>query len=143
MGVDFAAEDFAAKLKTGLEFLIANEGPYVIHCNEGKDRAGFTAALLEAVCGASVGEIVEDYMHSYENYYHVEYHSDRWFSIANSNIIKTLCTITGTETQADLEKADLKAAAEAYLIGTVGLTAEQVAALQSALTTPVTAEKAA
>ncbi len=143
MGVDFAAEDFNAKLKTGLEFLIANEGPYVIHCNEGKDRAGFTAALLEAVCGASVGEIVEDYMRSYENYYHVEYHSDRWFSIANSNIIKTLCTITGTETQADLEKADLKAAAEAYLIGTVGLTAEQVAALQSALTTPVTAEKAA
>lgn len=43
MGVDFAAEDFNAKLKTGLEFLIANEGPYVIHCNEGKDRAGFTA----------------------------------------------------------------------------------------------------
>ena len=82
-------------------------------------------------------------MLSYENYYHVEHHSDRWFSIANSNIIKTLCTITGTETEADLEKADLKAAAEAYLIGTVGLTAEQVAALQSALTTPVTAEKAA
>ena len=41
------------------------------------------------MCGASVGEIVEDYMHSYENYYHVEYHSDRWFRIANSNIIKT------------------------------------------------------
>lgn len=49
MGVDFAAEEFNAKLKTGLVYLIDNEGPYLIHCNEGKDRAGFVAALLEAL----------------------------------------------------------------------------------------------
>ena len=71
MGVDFAAEEFNAKLKTGLVYLIDNEGPYLIHCNEGKDRAGFVAALLEALGGAEAEEIVEDYMLSYENYYHV------------------------------------------------------------------------
>ena len=134
MGVDFAAEDFNAKLKEGLIFLTENEGPYLIHCNEGKDRAGFTTALLEALCGADLGEIVEDYMLSFENYYHVEYHSDRWTRIAQSNIIKTLCSISGVDSEEALGGVDLQAAAEAYLTGTVGLSAETVAALRTALT---------
>ena len=140
MGVDFAAEDFNAKLKTGLEFLIANEGPYLIHCNEGKDRAGFTAALLEALCGATMEEIIDDYMLSYENYYHIEKDSDQWNKIAQSNIVKTLCTIAGVDSQEQLASADLAQAAQDYLTGTVGLTAEQVEALHAALTAEQTAE---
>ena len=64
-------------------------------------------------------------------------------AIANSNIIKTLCTLTGTETEEEMKQADLRQAAETYLMGTVGLTAEQVAAVRTAITTPVTAEAAA
>ncbi|MGE9970459.1 alpha/beta fold hydrolase [Candidatus Pseudoscillospira sp. SGI.172] len=135
MGVDFAAEDFNAKLKTGLEYMIAHEGPYLIHCNEGKDRAGFVSALLSALGGGSADQIVEDYMLSYENYYHVEHHSDRWYRIANSNIIKTLCTLTGTTTEAEMKKADLQKAAETYLTEKVGLSAEQVTALLETITT--------
>ena len=83
------------------------DSPYLIHCNEGKDRAGFVAALLEALGGAEAEEIVEDYMLSYENYYHVEHHSDRWYSIDNSNIIKTLCTLTGTDTEEEMKQAEM------------------------------------
>jgi len=50
-------------------FIIANDGPYLIHCTEGKDRAGFVSAVLEALMGADLQEIVADYMKSYENYY--------------------------------------------------------------------------
>lgn len=134
MGVDFAAEDFNAKLKEGLVYLSEHEGPYLVHCNEGKDRAGFVSALLEALCGAGLDEIVEDYMRSYENYYHVENHSDRWTRIAQSNIIKSLCAISGVDSEEALNKADLQKAAETYLTGTVGLTAEQVSAVRDALT---------
>lgn len=137
MGVDFTAEDFNAKLKTGLEYMIANEGPYLIHCTEGKDRAGFVNTLLAAAMGADLDEIVDDYMVSFENYYGVEYHSDRWTRIAQSNVIANLITIAGVEDEAALEKTDLKAAAEAYLTETVGLTAEQVTALQETLSAPV------
>ena len=133
MGVDFAAEDFAEKLKTGLEYMIANEGPYLIHCNEGKDRAGFVAMLLEALMGGELDEIVDDYMLSYENYYHVEHDSDRWNRIAQSNVIANLLKLTGAEDEAALGEADLAAAAETYLTGTVGLTAEQVNVLRDAL----------
>ena len=144
MGVDFAAEDFNAKLKTGLEYMIANEGPYLVHCNEGKDRAGFVSALLEALMGGTVDEIKADYMTSYENYYHVEKGSEQYEKIAESNIMNTLRTIAGLEEGADLAGVDLAAAAETYLTGTVGLSAEQVDALQAVLSgTAAGAEQAA
>ena len=137
MGVDFAAEDFNAKLKTGLEYMIANEGPYLVHCNEGKDRAGFVTALLEALMGGTVDEIKADYMTSYENYYHVEKDSEQYNKIAESNIMNTLRTIAGLEEGADLAGVDLRAAAETYLTGTVGLSAEQVDALRATLSAAV------
>ena len=133
MGVDFSAEDFAAKLKTGLEYMIANEGPYLVHCNEGKDRAGFVTMLLEALMGADLDEIVDDYMLTYENYYHVEHDSDRWNRIAQSNVIANLIKVTGVEDADALAEADLAAAAETYLVETVGLTAEQVTGLKDVL----------
>ena len=82
-------------------------------------------------------------MVTYYNYYGVEPGTDKYEAIANSNIIKTLCTLTGTETKEEMKQADLRQAAETYLMGTVGLTAEQVAAVRTAITTPVTAEAAA
>jgi len=133
MGVDFAAEDFAAKLKTGLEFMIAHEGPYFVHCNEGKDRCGFVTMVLEMLMGGKADEIVDDYMLSYENYYHVEHDSDRWNRIAGSNVIANMLKLTGAEDQAALAKADLVKAAETYLTETVGLTADQVTALKTVL----------
>lgn len=133
MGVDFAAEDFAAKLKTGLEYMIANEGPYLVHCTEGKDRAGFVTMVLECLMGADLTEMVEDYMLSFENYYHVEYRSDRWERIAQSNVVANLMKLTGAADEDALAGADFVAAAENYLTGTVGLTAEQVTALKDVL----------
>ena len=39
LGVDFAADEFKAGLAQGVRFIARNEGPYLVHCNEGKDRA--------------------------------------------------------------------------------------------------------
>ncbi|NCB64170.1 MAG: hypothetical protein EOM52_11325, partial [Clostridia bacterium] len=143
MGVDFKAADFNAKLKTGLEFMIAKEGPYLIHCNEGKDRAGFTAMLLEALAGGKLDEIKADYMLSYINYYHVEKDSTQYNKIAESNVLANLRMMAGLEAGADLSKVDLAKAAADYLVKTVGLTADQVTALKTALTAPAAEQKAA
>ncbi len=106
MGVDFTAADFTQKLKQGLEFMIANEGPYVVHCTEGKDRAGFVAGLLEALMGASAAEIKEDYMLSFVNYYHVQHGSEQYNRIAESNILESLRSIAGLKKGADLTGVD-------------------------------------
>lgn len=68
--------------------------PILIHCNEGKDRTGFVCAVLEALCGASILEITEDYMKSFENYFEVQKGSETCNLIA-SEIIVFLKRISG------------------------------------------------
>lgn len=135
MGVDYKSEDFQSKLKTGLEFMISHKGPYAFHCNEGKDRAGFTAILLEALMGASQEEIVADYMVSYENYYHVKKGSEQ-YKLISEVAVGMLRDLAGLEKDADLSKVDLRKAAEDYL-SAIGLTGEQIDALKTNLSTPV------
>ena len=135
MGVDYQAEDFQTKLKSGLEFMLDHPGPYAFHCTEGKDRAGFVAILLEALMGGTQDEIVADYMLSYENYYHVEKGSDQ-YELISQVAVGMLRDLAGLEEGADLSGVDLQQAAEDYLTG-IGLTAEQVSALQTLLSTPV------
>ena len=49
MPVDYTSDSFAETLAGGLARLSALEGPYLVHCTEGKDRAGFASALLECL----------------------------------------------------------------------------------------------
>jgi len=69
MGVDFTSRVFQEKLADGLTELVKHEGPYYIHCTEGKDRTGFVCYLLEALSGAEYDELEGDYMVTYQNYY--------------------------------------------------------------------------
>ena len=129
LGVDFKADDFKKGLAEGLRFFASNEGPYLVHCTEGKDRAGFTSALLSAFMGASFDEVVEDYMKSYENYYHVAKDSEQWIAVKNSNIVKQLELITGSTTP---EKENLSKACENYM-KEIGLTDAEITALRKNL----------
>ena len=131
LGVDFADDDFKAGLAEGLRFFAENEGVYLVHCTEGKDRAGFVNALLECLMGATYEEVVADYMVTYANYYGVEVGSEKYDAIAGSNIIKSLQNAFGVE---DLSKADLSAEAKEY-IASLGLTEAEIAALMNNLGT--------
>lgn len=130
LGVDFAAEDFKEGLAQGLLHIAENQGPYAIHCTEGKDRAGFVAALLECFAGATYDEVVADYMVTYCNYYGVEPGTDKYDVIAESNIIKSLQNAFNVE---DMKTADLAAEAEDY-IRSIGLNDRQIAQLRLNLT---------
>lgn len=133
MGVDLAGADFGEKLAEGLRFLIENDGPYLIHCTEGKDRAGFVSAVLEAFMGASVDQIVDDYMLSFQNYFNVKNPSEQYTTIANSNILSSMTTIVcGLKKGADLSKVDLAEAAQTYLTK-IGLTESELEALKAKL----------
>ena len=137
MPVDYSSESFGADLTAGLAKLSQQPGPYLVHCTEGKDRAGFTSALLECLMGASLDEVVADYMVSYENYYGVTQagQPEKYQLIVKNNILGMLRTIAGVEKDADLSGVDLQAAAEDYLTG-FGMTAEQLTALKTNLSTP-------
>ena len=42
--------------------LLENTGPFLFHCTEGKDRTGFTAAILLSALGVSHEQILYDYL---------------------------------------------------------------------------------
>ena len=132
MAIDFNDDDFRAKLATGLNFMAAQDGPYLIHCNEGKDRAGFTIAVLQALMGASVDEIVEDYMVTYENYYGVQRGTTKYDKIAEGNIKESLRSICGLQPGTSLDGVDLAAATEKYL-NSIGMGELQILRLKSRL----------
>ena len=131
MGVSFKTREFQNGLVEGLTFLSKNEGPYLIHCNEGKDRAGFTSALLSALMGLTYDEIASDYMTSYENYYHVEKGTEQYEAVKRSNIDSMLSFIAGVETK-DLENVDLAAKAEEFLVA-IGMEKVDIDTLKSKL----------
>ena len=131
MGASFKPIAFQAALVEGLTFLSNNEGPYLVHCNEGKDRAGFTSALLSALMGLSYDEIAADYMTSYENYYHVEKGTEQYEAVKRSNIDSMLSFIAGVEAD-NLSSVDLSAKAEEFLLA-IGMEKANIDTLKSKL----------
>ena len=126
-----ASENFRTALVTGLRFLIPHKGPYLIHCTEGKDRAGFACAVLECLMGGTAREIVDDYMLSYRNYYGVLPGSRQYDEIAGNNLLKDLRTAFHGADIAD-PAVDPAACAKAYLMEP-GMTAGEIAALKDRL----------
>jgi len=116
MNADYHSEEFARKVAEGFVAISEQEGPYLIHCVEGKDRTGFVCALAEALAGASYEEIVEDYMLTYENNYGITEESDpeSYDAIKTLNIDGMLTYLAGCEAE-ELPSADLAAGARKYL----------------------------
>ena len=131
MGADFADADFRQKLTEGLRFIASHDGPYLIHCKEGKDRTGFAAAVLECLMGADADEVVRDYMLSYTNFYGIEPGTKAYEKIAAGNIETVLARAFGVSSIRD-GNADLRALAEAYLEG-CGMSRDEISLLKEKL----------
>lgn len=115
MTMNYSSEDFRAKLAAGLTALSEHEGPYLIHCTEGKDRTGFVCMLLEALCGASYQEIVDDYMTTYDNYYGINITDDKArYDVIVSSVLDPMVQCVAGE-GVDFRNSDISAGAADYL----------------------------
>lgn len=117
MNMNFTSEDFTARIVQGFTAMAEKDGPYLVHCTEGKDRTGFVCMLIEMLCGGSYQEIVDDYMLTYDNYYEINEVKDKtkYDIILDRNLIAMMYTVAGSRT-VDLKTADLSALARAYLV---------------------------
>ena len=129
MNLNFAGRRFREKLADGLKFLAEHEGPYLIHCTEGKDRSGYVSAMLECLMGATPEEVIADYMVTYYNYYGVEPGTRKYEAISRGNIEKSLAEAFGVE---DFRQSDPAKCAEEYL-RSIGLSDETIAAVKKNL----------
>lgn len=129
LALDFFSDEFSAGLAKGMEFFASHEGPYLVHCTEGKDRAGITSAVLECLMGATAEEVAADYMVTYYNYYGIEPGTDKYEAIRKGNIDKNLARLFGVD---DIYSADLQSGAEKYL-RSIGLEDDTIAQLKENL----------
>ena len=137
MGMSFTSEDFKAKLADGLRFFAENEGPYAVHCTEGKDRGGLISAILECFMGASYDEVKSDYMVTFYNYYDIRPSDDRYEKIAEINIERTLRKLFDIKDTEIIENVDLSGKAEEFF-GKIGLSDEEMEKLRANLSEPQT-----
>ena len=66
LDMNYKSDAFADKVVEVLKAISENEGPYYIHCTEGKDRSGFVCMIIDCLAAANYDEICDDYMKSYE-----------------------------------------------------------------------------
>ena len=130
MGVDATQPSFGDGVRDSVRFMLANEPPYLLHCKEGQDRTGFLCAVLELLEGALLQEVADDYLRTFQNFYHVKADS-RQAAAIRGDMLENLRTAFKLKS---LKKADLKKAAETYLLN-VGLTQEEIMALRKKLST--------
>ena len=133
LNMNYDSDEFREKLSTGMRAIIENDGPYLVHCTEGKDRTGFVCILLEAFCGASYDEILADYMTTYDNYYKISLtnEKDKYDTIIGDVLNPMVYHVAGDE-NADLKTADLAASAEQYMKN-IGLSDDEIAKLRDRL----------
>ena len=134
LNMNYGSQEFKAKVAGGLAVMAENEGPYLVHCTEGKDRTGFVCMLLEALCGADYEELVRDYMITYDNYFGVtlEKEKSRYDVIVDSVLDPMIRSLSG-DMEADVRTMDLAGSAEKYLLEG-GMSIEQIRLLKERLT---------
>ena len=129
MAAAYKTDDFASKMKTMFEAILNNDGPYYIHCLEGKDRTGYVCMVIEALLGATYEELIDDYFITYHNYYGIEKGSNKYEVIKSLHIDEMIRYVFGFDENTNLLKANYKTPVNSYLLS-IGLTQDQIDAIQ-------------
>lgn len=112
LNMNYMSDDFAKKVGSGFKNMINSDGPYLVHCLEGKDRTGFVCIVLEALMGGLYQEIVDDYMLTYDNYYGIKLGDPRYDTIKARNVDSMLRFLCGGN---DYTSGDLSGYIKSYL----------------------------
>jgi len=131
LGMDFSctSPSFRKNLKEALQFIINTNSPYLIHCHAGVDRTGFVCMVLESFMGASLDEVIKDYLMSFDN----EFKSSIFSLSEKANADTVLQILSVMSNSQAITEYNLQHIAEIYLRSKVGLSAEDVELLRGKL----------
>ncbi len=130
LNMNYFSDEFKSKVAEGLRSMAASNGPYLVHCTEGKDRTGFVCFLLEAFAGAGYEEIKDDYMITYDNYYEIrkDNQADKYEVIVDS-VLSYFFKLITAGADVDYKNIDLAPYAEKYMLD-AGMTQDEISALK-------------
>ena len=131
LGMKYQSKTFRDSLARGITLMARSEPPFLIHCSLGKDRAGFVCALVECLGGATLDEVVSDYLVSFSNYFGIQKGSREYGTVVECEITRFLAEAFGVKTS-DLAHINLADAGERYFRG-IGVRVEDVETLREKL----------
>ena len=131
LGIDFSqtSEYFQKKLKKGLQFIINTEGPWLIHCHAGVDRTGFVSIVLEALMGATLDEIIHDYLQSFNSIFD----SSIYGEVNKGDTLVVMQLLSAMGNYVPINDQNLQAVAENYLLKTIKLSVVEIDLLKRKL----------
>ncbi|MCR4590219.1 MAG: tyrosine-protein phosphatase [Lachnospiraceae bacterium] len=112
---DFDSDAFRKGMADAVRFMSTHEAPYLIHCTEGKDRTGMLCAILEALMGASIREMTDDYLNTYKNFYHYSSDSEEYEYARKVYLRELFRAMADADSNSELSDADYHAAVLQYL----------------------------
>ena len=121
---------YCPKVAAALRFFAKKKGPYLVHCQVGRDRSGLVILLLECLMGAPYEYMVNDYAQSFVNIDSCSAEKARKKAISHIN--EDLIYITGQKTITNWSAMNLARYAETYL-KKGGMTADEISALKKNL----------
>jgi hypothetical protein len=130
MNFDGMSRPFCVQLRRGIQFMLRRPGPYLIHCYAGIDRTGFVAIVLEALMGAAIDEIIDDYLKSLLDEELLAPHDSPQYKLDSAGVHEILTRINNGK---PVTEKNLREAAEHYLITEVALTAPELELLKKTL----------
>ena len=120
---------FKTELGRVLRFMIDHAPPYLIHCSLGQDRAGITSAVLAALAGADLQDVIDDYALTFANYYRITPGHLLYPEVVEQLVSKFREMNYGDQVTAE----NLQSVVEVYLASEVGLSKAEIRTLQSKL----------
>lgn len=127
LSADYRTDKYIAGVVEALRAIIDNDGPFYIHCLEGKDRTGYICLLIETLSKAPIEEIKEDYLKTYENYYGI-IGADKEI-VANLYLLDMMKFLTGKESFDIISEEDLEKGVIDY-VAKGGFTEEEITKLR-------------
>ncbi len=129
MNADYVSPEFGEKVAQTMRFILNNEGPYLIHGDDGRTRTGFVFVVLNSLMGANQEEIEDDYMQSYVNFYGIKKGTYQ-YNYAKQNPYEMLASIAEGIKLTDDQFPSI---ANNYLLS-IGLSENEIASLKRNLT---------
>ena len=131
LGMKYRSSNFREGLARGIREMAESEAPFLIHCSLGKDRAGYVCALIECLTGASLQEVITDYLVSFWNYFGIKQGTKEYDFVAENEIVNFLAQAFGVKSK-DMKQINLADAAERYFLG-IGVSGDEIMILREKL----------
>lgn len=134
LNAQYVSDEFKSSLASTFKEITSRECRTYVHCQEGKDRTGFTCLVIGSLAGATYEQLSADYMKTYHNYYNISIeNAPRQYDAIEGLYFKDMIYLLNNNNYPqDYNAVDYRTLAEEYLLEG-GMTKLEISAFEEFL----------